>query len=143
MTLPHDPPPDFTRIPGLFRNWELPGLLQPDQSYVEAAGTDADGTPLLAIYVDTADLAPTKPDRAHDASVSLSNMGPILRQRELASRWRLSDRTLEAWRRKQRGPSFFRIGGKCFYALRDIEEFERRGRIDMRGPVRPAKGDRP
>ena len=39
------------RIPGLFRRWELTGVLEPQGHYrIEDAGTHADGTPLLAVY---------------------------------------------------------------------------------------------
>lgn len=48
-----DPPPaDLKRIPGLYRRWELTEVFEPNRNYqIEDAGTHADGTPLLAIYV--------------------------------------------------------------------------------------------
>ena len=43
---------DFRRLPGLYRRWELAEICEANRNYrVEDAGTDADGTPLLAIYV--------------------------------------------------------------------------------------------
>ena len=43
---------DFKRIPGLFRRWELTEVCEANRNYqIEDAGTHADGTPLLAIYV--------------------------------------------------------------------------------------------
>lgn len=43
---------DFKRLPGLYRRWELTEVFEPNRNYqVEDAGTHADGTPLLAIYV--------------------------------------------------------------------------------------------
>ena len=43
---------DMTRMPGLFRRWELAELIMPGQSYhIEAAGHGDDGTPLFAVYV--------------------------------------------------------------------------------------------
>lgn len=43
---------DFKRLPGLYRRWELTEVFEPHRNYqIEDAGTHADGTPLLAIYV--------------------------------------------------------------------------------------------
>lgn len=43
---------DFRRLPGLYRRWELTEVCEPNCNYqIEDAGTHADGTPLLAIYV--------------------------------------------------------------------------------------------
>ena len=45
-------PEDLTRIPGLYRRWELTEVFEPHRNYqIEEAGTHADGTPLLAIFV--------------------------------------------------------------------------------------------
>lgn len=42
---------DLTRIPGLFRRWELPEIFEPNRDYhIEDAGAHADGTPLVALY---------------------------------------------------------------------------------------------
>lgn len=50
---------ELTRIPGLFRGWELAQIFKPDRSYrIEDAGRHADGTPLLAIYTDPAETVP-------------------------------------------------------------------------------------
>lgn len=51
---------DFKRLPGLYRRWELTEICEPNRSYqIEDAGTHADGTPLLAIYVSDRTPAPT------------------------------------------------------------------------------------
>ena len=43
---------DLKRLPGLYRRWELTEVFEPHRNYqIEDAGTHADGTPLLAIYV--------------------------------------------------------------------------------------------
>lgn len=43
---------NYRRLPGLFRRWELTEVCEPNRNYqIEDAGTHADGTPLLAIYV--------------------------------------------------------------------------------------------
>ena len=53
--LKHDaelPLEDLKRLPGLYRRWELTEVFEPHRNYqIEDAGTHADGTPLLAIYV--------------------------------------------------------------------------------------------
>lgn len=42
---------DLTRLPGLFRRWELPDVLDTRRTYrLEEAGAHADGTPLVAVY---------------------------------------------------------------------------------------------
>lgn len=60
---------DFRRLPGLYRRWELTEVCEPNRNYqIEDAGTHADGTPLLAIYVSgpasdaTAIEHPPRPD---------------------------------------------------------------------------------
>lgn len=47
-----------------------------------------------------------------------------LKQDEVAARWGLSPRTLEAWRSEGRGPAFLKIGGRVHYRLEDIEAWE-------------------
>ena len=43
---------EFLRLPGLFRRWELPEVIEAGLDYrFEEAGTTDDGTLLLAIYV--------------------------------------------------------------------------------------------
>ena len=45
-------PTDLKRIPGLYRRWELTEVFEAHRNYqIEDAGTHADGTPLLAVYV--------------------------------------------------------------------------------------------
>jgi hypothetical protein len=49
--LPAAKPDDMTRIPGLYRRWELAELIKPGQSYhIEASGHADDGTPLFAVF---------------------------------------------------------------------------------------------
>ena len=46
---------DLTRVPGLFRRWELSDVLKTRRTYrLEEAGAHADGTPLMVIYTSTA-----------------------------------------------------------------------------------------
>lgn len=43
------------RIPGVYRRWELPAVLELNRRYhLEAAGAHDDGTPLVAVYVSVA-----------------------------------------------------------------------------------------
>lgn len=50
---PH--PEDLHRIPGLFRRWELADVLAPGHHYrIERAGAADDGTPLYALFANTA-----------------------------------------------------------------------------------------
>lgn len=47
---------------------------------------------------------------------------------DLATRWRMSARTLEGWRDKGKGPSYRKLGGSggaVRYHVDDIERFER------------------
>lgn len=44
-------PDDLQRLPGLYRRWELPDLLELHRQYlIEEAGAHADGSPLYAVY---------------------------------------------------------------------------------------------
>lgn len=48
----------------------------------------------------------------------------FLNQRDLALRWQISPKTLEAWRSQRRGPAYLKIGGRVLYRLEDIEAWE-------------------
>ena len=44
-------PDTFERLPGLYRRWEMPQVLEAGQDFhIEEAGTASDGTQLFAIY---------------------------------------------------------------------------------------------
>jgi hypothetical protein len=47
-----------------------------------------------------------------------------LHQSELATRWRMSPRTLEGWRYRKKGPPYATIGGHVRYRLEDVEAYE-------------------
>lgn len=49
----------------------------------------------------------------------------FLRERELARRWRTSQRTLQRWRADGYGPAYVIIGGAIRYRFSDICDFER------------------
>ena len=48
----------------------------------------------------------------------------LLLQSELASRWRISPRTLERWRVTGDGPQFCKIGGRITYREEDVIAYE-------------------
>lgn len=48
----------------------------------------------------------------------------LLLQSELASRWRVSRRTLERWRFSGEGPRFCKIGGRITYREVDVIAYE-------------------
>ncbi len=47
-----------------------------------------------------------------------------LTETDLARRWRMSERTLQAWRWKKIGPPYLKAMGRVLYRLADIEAFE-------------------
>ena len=47
-----------------------------------------------------------------------------LNEVDLARRWRLSERTLQAWRLKGLGPPYLKLMGRVCYRLADVIEFE-------------------
>jgi hypothetical protein len=51
----------FTRLPGLFRRWELADLIEVEtEFYVERAGESEDGVPLFALFERDLDLQPQR-----------------------------------------------------------------------------------
>jgi hypothetical protein len=58
-----------------------------------------------------------------------------LNQHELATRWRISPRTLERWRWLKVGPSFQKFEGRVAYALTDVTAYERRRRAETHSSV--------
>ena len=49
--------------------------------------------------------------------------------KELAMRWGRSPRTLENWRGKKVGPTYYKIEGKILYDIQDVENFEHGSRV--------------
>ncbi|MAQ83682.1 MAG: hypothetical protein CMH12_10665 [Maritimibacter sp.] len=54
--------------------------------------------------------------------------GLLLRERELAQRWKTSQRTLQRWRSENFGPAYIRIGGAIRYPMKDVLDYEARNR---------------
>ncbi len=48
----------------------------------------------------------------------------VIRERDLARRWRKSVRSLQRLRRVRSGPRWLRIGATIYYRAEDILEFE-------------------
>lgn len=55
-----------------------------------------------------------------------ANAGPLrhLNQKQLAERLGLSERTIEGWRYRGKGPDYLRLEGRIAYRLADVERFE-------------------
>ncbi|MBU6460876.1 MAG: DNA-binding protein [Proteobacteria bacterium] len=47
-----------------------------------------------------------------------------LDQKQLATRWRISEATLERWRSEGIGPKFLKLCGRVLYRQIDIEAYE-------------------
>ena len=47
-----------------------------------------------------------------------------LNQRSLATRWGVSEATLERWRTEGLGPKYLKLCGRVLYRLVDIENYE-------------------
>jgi predicted site-specific integrase-resolvase len=45
---------------------------------------------------------------------------------ELATRWRISTKTLERWRCQGTGPVYLKLQGRVLYRMHDIEAYEMR-----------------
>jgi hypothetical protein len=67
---------------------------------------------------------------ANDQPKSRSPDDPwhLIRERELAERWKTSRRTLQRWRADGSGPAYILIGGAIRYRWADITAFEERMR---------------
>lgn len=49
----------------------------------------------------------------------------FLTSKEIADRWRLSDRTLANWRSAGKGPPFIRVGSRVLYPVEGIHAYEK------------------
>jgi len=68
-----------------------------------------------------------------------------LTETQLAERWSMTTRTLQAWRRDGKGCKFIRIGERSiFYRMADVEAYEASCVVGKeepwRGPVKRAAG---
>ena len=143
-----------TRLPGLYRKWELPEVLRTCTSYrIESAGNDADGTPLLAVYVmpeaPPSEATLRRPDAVHGDHGRVRGATPISRavetttmltQSDLARRWKKSVRTLERWRVTGAGPEYLRLNGRVLYRLDAVVAFEEACRRRSTSDTTPSEG---
>jgi hypothetical protein len=64
-----------------------------------------------------------------------------LTPQQLATRWHVSEKTLERWRTKGTGPAFLKVVGRVLYPLQHIEALEtKRIRLATSNPL-PADTD--
>lgn len=52
---------------------------------------------------------------------------------ELAERWGVSKKTIDNRRYRGQGPSYFKIGGKILYDLKDVQKMENDSYISVDG----------
>ncbi len=57
-------------------------------------------------------------------SDAADNLPAHLTQAELATRWRITTRTLDRWRIAEIGPAWIRINGRILYRAEDVLAFE-------------------
>jgi hypothetical protein len=62
--------------------------------------------------------------RNDDGDQAGDGKGRRLTQAEVADRWQLSGRTLEAWRHRGVGPRWLRVGRAVRYPIEEVEAFE-------------------
>lgn len=49
---------------------------------------------------------------------------PMLTPKDVADRWKVTQKTLAQWRWTGSGPSYLKLGGSVRYRLADIEAYE-------------------
>lgn len=64
----------------------------------------------------------------HDHLLSSDDPQVLIRERELAVRWKISRRTLQRWRAEGTGPAYILIGDAVRYRLDDVFAFEQKMR---------------
>ena len=53
---------------------------------------------------------------------------PNLTEKQLSERWNLRPPTLRQWRWNNKGPDYFKVGGRVLYSITEIEQFEEKAR---------------
>ncbi|GEM_PF-2632022 len=56
----------------------------------------------------------------------------LIKPKEAAEILLCSERTLETWRRDERGPSYYKIEGKVLYKLEDVISFIEKSKVRAR-----------
>lgn len=65
-----------------------------------------------------------------------------LTEKQLSEYWEIRTSTLQKWRSLGCGPVYMKIGGKVFYRLEDIEQFEKSRTFYGSGHRMQAKGEK-
>jgi hypothetical protein len=68
-------------------------------------------------------MAGRRAEGFHDGRTEASEVRHLT-QAQLAQRLGVSQRTLEGWRYRGKGPAYLRLGGRIAYRLTDVERFE-------------------
>lgn len=55
---------------------------------------------------------------------------PSVTETEFSEQFKIPKTTLRKWRHRRRGPSYFRLGGKIRYSLKDIELWIQASHVD-------------
>ena len=64
-----------------------------------------------------------------DVNSKLEMNMQLIKPKEAAKILLCSERTLEAWRRNQRGPSYYKLEGKILYAIEDVLTFIEKSKV--------------
>tara|TARA_B100001057_G_scaffold76978_1_gene71747 strand:+ start:66 stop:272 length:207 start_codon:yes stop_codon:yes gene_type:complete len=64
-----------------------------------------------------------------DVNSKLEMNMQLIKPKEAAKILLCSERTLEAWRRNQRGPSYYKLEGKILYAIEDVLIFIEKSKV--------------
>lgn len=98
-------------------------VVDPDCHTVQREVMPMSGYPCLQLNRDSRQNVMTRQHSDHPQNQA----EPVhLRERDLASRWKMSQRTLQRWRAEGYGPLFIRIGGSIRYRMADVLDYERR-----------------
>ena len=55
----------------------------------------------------------------------------LIKPKQAANILMCSERTLETWRREEKGPSYYKIEGKVLYGLDDLQNFIEGSRVSV------------
>ena len=67
-----------------------------------------------------------------DVNLRLNKMNrKLIKPKQAASILMCSERTLEPWRREEKGPSYYKIEGKILYGLDDLQNFIEGSRVSV------------
>ena len=67
-----------------------------------------------------------------DVNLKMNNMNrKLIKPKQAANILMCSERTLETWRREEKGPSYYKIEGKVLYGLDDLKNFIEGSRVSV------------